>query len=171
MESHFDQLDEIMEKTRETNRCLAGMLHGAQQPRLAKEVDVLPDTKTRKRMEDDAAERVISGDSSSAQLDSNPMCLTSFGDDSTGPPALPCSRYDGLVDKDAAASKPCLSPAEMRTLTAADGLQLAGPASTSTRTIFHQPSLLFCPTEEINLRTSIQYATYSSFWKMKVLET
>ena len=86
------------------------------------------------------------------------MCLTSFDDDSTESPTLPCED-NALVDKDAAAPKPCLSPVEMRTLTVAGGL-------------FYQPSFLFCPTEGMNSRISIQYATtyYKSFWKMKVLE-
>ena len=35
-------------------------------------------------------------DCSANQVDPDPMCLTSFGDDSTGPPALPCSRDDAL---------------------------------------------------------------------------
>ena len=40
MKSHFDQPDELMEKARETNRRLAGLLHGAQQPCLAIETYV-----------------------------------------------------------------------------------------------------------------------------------
>ena len=98
------------------------------------------------------------------------MYLTSFGDDSTEPPALPCCRDDALVDKGAKASKPCLSPVEMRTLTAVGDLLPARTASTATRTIFHQPSRWFCPTEEMNSRTSIQYATmYRSFWVIFLL--
>ena len=50
------------------------------------------------------------------------MCLTSLSDGSTGPPTLPCTRDDTLVDNDAAAPKPCLPPVEMRTSTAAGGL-------------------------------------------------
>ena len=83
------KLDEFTEKMRETNRRLAGLLHGAQQSRLAMEADVKSDTKTRNRMGDVAADRVISGDSSSAQLDPDPMCVTRFGDDSTEPLAPP----------------------------------------------------------------------------------
>ena len=90
-------------------------------------------------MKDVAADRVISGDSSSAQVDPDPMCLTSFGYDSTGPPALPCSRDDVLGDKGAAAPKPCFSPIEMRTLTAAGGVLPTGTASTAMRTIFPRP--------------------------------
>ena len=108
---------------------------------------------------------MICGDNSSVQVDPDPMCLTSFGDDSTRPLALP-RRDDVLVDKGTAVPKSCLSPMEMSTLTAAGGLLPAGIASLVTRTNFHQPPLWFCPTEKINLRTSFQYATtYSSFWK------
>ena len=60
----------------------------------------------------------------------------------------------------------------MRTLTASGDLRPAGKASTATRIIFYHPPLWFYPTEEINSRTLIQYAMdYSTFWKMKVLET
>ena len=100
------------------------------------------------------------------------MCLTSFGDDSTGPPALPCSRDDALVDNGAEAPKSCLSLLNMRTPTAASDLLSAGTASTATRTTFDQLPLWFCPTEETYLRTSNQYAKdYSSFWEMEVLQT
>ena len=117
------QFDELIEKTRETNQRLAGLEHEARQSRLAQEVDVKPDTKTDKRTEDaEEADREISGDSSSAQADSDPMCLTSFGDDSTKPLAPPCCRDNALVDKGAAALKPCLSPVEVRALRAAGGL-------------------------------------------------
>ena len=79
----------------------------ARHPHLAMETDVRTETKTRKRMEDVAAEeRLISGDNSFAQVDSDPIRLTSFGNDSTRPPALPRSRDDALVDEGAAARKP-----------------------------------------------------------------
>ena len=103
------------------------------------------------------------GDNSSAQVDPDPRCLISFGDDSAEPLPLPC-RDDVLVDKGVAAPKPCISAVEMHTLTATGGLLPAGTASSATRTNSHQPPLWFCTTEEIDLRTSIQYATtYSSF--------
>ena len=86
-------------------------------------------------MEDVAAERVINGDNSSTQVDTNPMCPSIFGDDSTGPPALPCTRNAALLDNGAAAPKPSRSPAEMRTGTAAGGLIPAGTASTAVKTI------------------------------------
>ena len=44
-------------------------------------------------------------------------------------------RNDALVDKGAAAPKPCLSPVEMRTTTAPGGLISANIASTATGTI------------------------------------
>ena len=141
-----------MRKTRQRS---AGLQQEARQPRLVKEADVKPETKTRKRMEKAAADRVVSGDNSSAQVDPDPMCLTSFSDDFAGPPALPCSRDDALVYKGTAAPTPCLSPTEIRTLTAAGSLLPAGTASTAAMTIFHQPPLWFCLTEEINSRTSI----------------
>ena len=169
MKSHFD---EFTEKMNETSQRSTSLEQDVRQSRLAMEADVTSDTKTRNRMEDVAVERVISGDSSSAEVDPDPMLLTSFGDDSNRPPALPCSRHDALVDNDAAAPKPCLSSAEMRTRTAAGSLLPAGTASTATRTIFHQPPLWLCLTKEIKSRTSNQYATnYSSFWTLKVLET
>ena len=60
----------------------------------------------------------------------------------------------------------------MHTRTATAGLLPASKASKATRTIFQQSPLWFCLTKEIHLRTSNQYATnYSSFWKMKVLQT
>ena len=129
-----------MEKTREPKQRSASVEQDARQPRLAMEADVITDTKTRKRTEGAAAaERVISGDNSSAQVDTVPIRLTSFGDDSTGPPAFPCSRDDALRDKGAAAPKPCLSPAKMRTRTAADGLLPAGTAPTAMKAILSRP--------------------------------
>ena len=81
--------------------------HDARQPRLTVEADVQPDTKTCKSTEDAAADRVMSEDSPFALVDPDPMCLTSFGDDSTETPSLPC-RDDAVFDKGAAAPKPCL---------------------------------------------------------------
>ena len=169
IEELFDRsvrkLDELTEKIRATRQCSAGLVQDARQPRFATETDVPTDTKTRKRTEDAAADRVMIGDSSSALVDPDSMCLTSFGDDSPEPPILPCCRNDAIVDKGAAAPKPPLSPVEMRTLTATGGLFPAGTASTATRTIFHQLPFWFCLTEEMNSRTSTQYAPtyYRSF--------
>ena len=120
-----------------------------------------------------AAVQAKHGDSCSAnQVDPYPMCLTCFGEDSTGPPALPCSRDDALVGNGAAAPKSCLSPLEVCTPTATDGLLSAGKTFTATRTTFDQPSLWFCPTEEIKLRTLDQYASYYSiFWRINNQQT
>ena len=57
-----------MEKTRETKQRSASLEQDARQPRLAMEADGISDTKTCNRMED-AAERVIGGDNSSAEVD------------------------------------------------------------------------------------------------------
>ena len=108
IKSHFDQqdekLDELMEKMTETNQRLAGLEHKARQPRLAMEVDVTPDTKTRKRTEDAAADRAKHGDSSSAKrVDASPTSSTSFGMTAESP-ALLCRDY-ALVDKGAEAPK------------------------------------------------------------------
>ena len=77
------KLDELTEMIATTQR-LAGLGQG-QHPRLAVEADVKTDAKTCKRMEDVVAKRVRSGYNSSA-VHTDPMCLTSFGDDSNGPP-------------------------------------------------------------------------------------
>ena len=147
----------------------AGLRQEARQPRLATESDAPTDTKTRKRTEGAAAaEQMINGDNSSAEVDPDPICLASSGKGYTGPPAHPRARDDALVGNGAAAPKQCLSPMEMRTLTAAGGLLPAGKASTATRITYYQPCLWFCSTEETNSkRTSIQYASYNiSFWRI-----
>ena len=125
------------------------------------------DKKTRERTEGAAsAVQAKYGDSCSAnRVDPDPTCLNSFGDDSTGPSALPCSRNDAVIGNDAAAPKSCLSPLEMRSPTATGGLLPAGKASTTTRITFYHPRLRFCLTEETNSeKTSTQYASYYSFW-------
>ena len=121
---------------RATNQRSAGPEHDARQPLLAMEADVTLDSKTRKRTKDAAADRVICGGNSSVQVDPDPMCLTSFGDDFNRPLALP-HRDDALADKGAAAPKPCLSSLEMPTLTAAGGLLPAGTASSAPMGNFH----------------------------------
>ena len=95
------------------------------------ETDVTPDNKRRKRIEDAAVDRVMSGDNSSAQVYYDPMCPNSFGDNSTEPPALPCCRDDALVDKGAETPKTGLSPVEARTQTATGSLLPAGTAPRS----------------------------------------
>ena len=76
-----------------TNQLSASLEQDARQLRLAMEADVTAVKKTRKRMEStttaDRAKHI--GDSSSvSQVDPDQMCLTSFDDDSTRFPALPC---------------------------------------------------------------------------------
>ena len=97
LKKNLDMMPETTDRMlKATNQRSAGLEQDARQPRLTLEADVTSDKKTRKRTEDAAADRVMSGDSSSAQVDPNPMYLTSFGDDSnfgdysTEPPALPC---------------------------------------------------------------------------------
>ena len=136
------------------------------------EADVRPDTNTCKLAEDAAADQAKHGDRCSAKrVDAGPTSLTSFG--KIAEPSLAPEKYisDALVDKSTAAPKPCLSPVEMRTLTAAGDLLPANTASIATRTLFHQPPLWFCPTEGMDSSTSFQYTMYySSFWKVDVLE-
>ena len=99
------------------------------------------------------------GDSFSANgADPDPKSSTSFGDDSTGSPDLPCSRNDALVGNGAAALKPCLSLSEMCPATVVSGLLPAGMASTATRIIYDQPTLWFYLTEGINSRNLFLYA-------------
>ena len=167
MRSQFGQqaikLDELMEMTRGRSRQrLASLEHDAQQPRLAMEADGQAGTKTRERTEGAAtAIQVMHGDSCCANgVDPGPICSTSFGDNCTGPPTLPCSREGVLVDNGAAAPKSCLSSLEMRSAMTAGGLLPAGETSTATKTIFDHPTLWFCPTEETNLKTSILNVSY-----------
>ena len=68
------------------------------------------------------------------------MSSISFGM-TAKPPALP-RRDDVLVDKCTNVTKPCLSPVEMCTPTAAGGLLPAGTSSTVMRTIFPRPLFL-----------------------------
>ena len=181
LDKSFDEMKENLDMISETTdrvlraiyQRLAGAEYDDRQPHLASEADVKPDTKTRKRTEDAAADRVMVGNSCSAEVGPDPMCLTSFGDDYTEPLALLFCRDDALVVKSVVVPNPCLSLVEIRTLRAAGGLLPAGTASTATRAIFYQPPLWFCQTEDMNSKTTIQYATtyYSNFWKMKDLKT
>ena len=127
----------------------------------------MPADKTRERMKGaaTAVQAKHGNNCSTKKVQVGRTSSTSFGVKAE-PPALPC-RDDILVENGAVAPKSCLSPLEMRTLTAAGGLLPTDKAYTATRTSFDQPSLWFCPTEAINLRTSIQYASfYSSFWRI-----
>ena len=143
---------------------VASLEQDARQPRLAMEADGPADTKSCERTKGAAkAVQAMHGDSCSAnRVDPDPMCSTSFDDDCTGPPALPCSREDALVDNGAAAPKSCLSFLEMRSPTAGCGLLLIGKTSTATKTTIDRPTLWFCLTEETNLKTSILNVLYFS---------
>ena len=111
-----------------------------------------------------AAERVIDVDISPAQVDIDLIRLTSFGEDSTGPPPLLCTRDDALGDDGAAAPKLCLLPVERRAPTATNGSFPSGTASTAMRIIF--PRWLFCwslgETKKHIIRINYQLA---SFWR------
>ena len=126
------------------------------------------DKKTHERTEGAAtAVHAKHGNSCSAnRVNSDPKSSTSFSDDSTGPPASPCSRGNTLVGNGAAAPKSGLSPLEMRTPSAAGVLLSDGTTSTTTRTTFDQPPLWFYLTEDTNSeRLPIEHASYySSFW-------
>ena len=143
-------LQEYKEDMRSLEQRLASLGHNARQSLLTMEADGQADTKTSERIEGAAtAVQAMHGDSCFAnRVDPDPMCSTSFDDDCTGPPALPCSREDTLVDNGAAAPKSCLSPLEMRLPIAAGGLLPAGEASTATS--FNHPPLWLCSIEETN---------------------
>ena len=82
--SHFKKLDELADEMRPTKQRLASLEQDARQLRLAIEPDVQSDTTTHKRMEDAVAVQAKDEDSYSAnQVDPDPMCLSSFCDDST----------------------------------------------------------------------------------------
>ena len=102
------------------------------------------------------------------RVDPDQMCSTSFGV-KTGPPAL-SSRDDVLVENGAAAEKLCLSPLEMRSPTAADGLHLAGKTSIATWTTFDQSTLWLSLTENKKLLILILYActTAVQFTRRKI---
>ena len=77
--SLLDEMNELTEM-RATNQRFASLEHDARQPRLAMEVDVQADTKTRERTERAAiAVHAIHGDSCSAnRVDPDPTFCTSF---------------------------------------------------------------------------------------------
>ena len=157
---------------RAMNQRASSQEQDARQPRLAMVDHGQTGTKTRERTEGVAITvQAMHGDSCSAiRVDPDPMCSTSFGGDSTGPLALPCSGDDALVRKGAAAPKSCVSPLEMRTISAAGGLLPTAKPSTATKTIFDHPTLWLCLTEETNLGTSTQSTSDdSSFWRNNLL--
>ena len=162
-------MDELADEMRETKQRLAGLEQDARQPHLAMEGDVPSDTKTRDRTEGTAAAvQAKHGDSCSAKIvQAGPTSSASFVM-KVELSALP-RRDDVSVDMGAAVPKPCLSPVEMRTLTAPGGLLPTGKTSTATITIFHQLPLWLCLTKNIKYRTS-RHAT-DGFRKLKILET
>ena len=122
------------EDMRRLNQRLTSLEQDARQPHLAMEADVTADKKTRERTEDAAAAVQAKHGDSCKRVQAGPTSSTIFGKKAEAP-ALPC-RDDVLIDiKGAAAPKPCLSPVEMRTLTAAGGLLPTGKISTTTMTI------------------------------------
>ena len=167
-----EKFDERTETMKATNQRLAGLQDGARQSCLAKEADVEPDTKTRKRTEGAAADRVKNGVSSSARFDDGPTSLTSF--DMIVEPFFMAPENcvgDALVNEDVEAPKPHLLPMEVRMLpSAAGGLLPAGTASTAIRTTFLPTSLLriFCLAKRRNSRTNFNQLAPPS-WR-KVIE-
>ena len=140
--------DELTENMRRVDQRVSDLEQEAPQPRLAMEVDVTADYETRERTEGAAAAvRAKHGDSccSAKRVQTRPTSSSSFGMKAKAP-ALP--RWDDvLVDKGAAAPKPCFSPVEMRTPAAADGgLLSSGKISTATMTFFDKLPLWFCLT-------------------------
>ena len=88
------RLEKLAEKMRTTDQFLVSLEQNARQPHLALEAHGPADRKTLECTEGVAkAGQVMHGDSCSTnRVNPDPMCSTSFGDDCTGPPALPCSR-------------------------------------------------------------------------------
>ena len=168
IEELFDKsdrkLDGLAENLKRANQRLASIEQDARQPRLAMEADVPAIPKIRECTEGAAtAVQVMRGDSFSAnRVQAGPTCSTSFGVKAE-PPALPC-RDDVSVENGAAAPKSRLSPLEMRSPTAADGLLPTAKISIVTRTTLDQLPLWFCRIEETNSRTSILYASYYSIF-------
>ena len=159
----------MAEELRAMDQRTARLEQDARQPRLAMETDGQADTKTRERTEGAATaiQAIHRDDCSANRVDPDQMCSTNFGDDCTGPPALPCSREDALIDNGAAAPTSCLSLLEMRTTTASGCLLPTGKTSTATKTTFHYPTLWFCQTEETNLSIPILSVSCDSgfVWK------
>ena len=86
MTSQFDRKDKRLQET-ENNQRLAGLQHQAQQPRLATEAVVKPDTKTHERTEGTEADEEKYGYAFAARVDDNLTILTSFGN--TAEPLAP----------------------------------------------------------------------------------
>ena len=160
-----EALGELKEDLRRIDQRLASLELDARKPRLAMEVDVKVDKKTRECTEGaTTAVQAKHGDGWSAKrVQVGPTSSTRFGVKAKSL-ALPC-RDDFLVENGAVAPKSCLSPLEMRTSKAAGGLLPTGKTFTAIMAMLHQLPLWFCSTENIHFMTSIQCASYySSFW-------
>ena len=108
---------------------LASLDPGARQPRLAMIAERQANSKTHERTEGaDTAGQAMLGDSCIAQkVQEEPKTSISFGV-KVEPPDLPC-REDILVEGGDAAPKSCLPSLEMRSPTAAGGLDPTGNTS------------------------------------------
>ena len=166
------KLDEISDETRVMDQHVTSLKHGARQSRPAMEVDGPANTKTRERTEGAAtAVQAMRGDGFSARrVEPGPNTNSASFGVKAEPPALP-RRDDVVVESGDAAPNSCLPSLKMGSSTAADGLVPTGEASTATETNVNQPPFRFYTTEEtdseakskeINLRTSIPYASYDS---------
>ena len=163
---------EFKKDLRSMDQRLAGLEQDARQSCLAMEADTPSGTKTCKRTEGAAkAIQAMRGDNFSAKrIQDGPKGSTTFGE-KVKPPAFP-SRDDVVVENGAAGPKPCLSPLQMCTTTAADGLLSTGETSTASRTTFDHSTLWFCLTEEKKMKTTTSSASYdSSFWRNNLLAT
>ena len=149
------KIPENPKETKATEQRSASLVEqDARQRHLAMEANVAAVKKTRERTEGAAAVVQAKHEDSCAakRVQAGPTSLTSFSMKAETP--APPRRDDVLVDIDAAAPKPCLSPVEMRALIATGGLLPTGKTSTVTMTIFHQLALLFYLIKEIKSRTS-----------------
>ena len=167
------QYNDHTDNMRVITQRLAGLEHEARQPRLAPEVDVEPDTKTRKRTEGASVEDPVkNGDSFSAKVEDDPTSLTSFGMTAEPPGPEKCIG-DVLANKGAEASEPYLPSMEVRMLSSAAGRLLpAGTASTATRAVFPRPLFSWSLSEKIKEgtgRTSFNQLAPPS-WR-KVIQT
>ena len=133
-------MDERTKEMRAIDQRLAGLGHEVWQLRLATEEDVPADIKTRKRAEDTAIDQAKHAVAVLQKGTMPARRVTSFG--MTAEPPDFHGRVDVLVDIDAAAPKPCPSPVETRTPTAANDLFIFDTASTAMKTILPRPFFL-----------------------------
>ena len=127
LEEIWDRRIEVITKLLEQH--LASLDPGARQPRLAMIAERQANSKTHERTEGaDTAGQAMLGDSCIAQkVQEEPKTSISFGV-KVEPPDLPC-REDILVEGGDAAPKSCLPSLEMRSPTAAGGLDPTGNTS------------------------------------------